>query len=215
MASAATRAAPARPAPSQFRRRLEQGREGQRDQQDRRQQEGVDDEHEAQSERCAEACADQVVAVNAADLAVVQDEDQADVEAGEEEEGQQSRVIKADVLHLIGPGGGVLKLQRVEGVGRDQLVSDGRRDHHGGGEDGAQDHAVAGDGVAEQGDDHAAEGEPGHDDGDDPVAVLRPFRDGEVAGQGVLDPDHPHGDQEERDQGCAGFGSKVRGGGGH
>ena len=181
----------------------EQGAGGQRQQQGRDQQERVQHEHQRQGGRGAGAGAGEVVAVDPADFAGVQHEAEGDVYAGEEEERQQAGVVERDVADLRQPGGLVLQLQGIERIDGGEMKPEGRGQDHRRGQDGQQAGAVAGEGVAEQGQHDAAEREADHDDGDDPVTVFGPFRDGEVTGEGDLVADGAGRHEEQRPEGRA------------
>ena len=130
----------------------------------------------------------------------VEHETQADEQAGEEEERQQRGVVAGDVPDLRLPGRRILQLQRVERIGRGEVVADGGRQHERRRQGRHQRRRPPGERIAPQRQHHAAQREAHHHDGDDPVAILRPLRDGEVARQRGLVSHGGERDEKQRDE---------------
>jgi hypothetical protein len=164
------------------------------------------DGHQPQHEQPARARAGQVDTIDKAEAAWLDDEAQADEQPGQREIRQQDGVIQPDIAELLRHGGGILQLQRIERVPGGQPIATGRRRHQRGRQPGQQHPGMTGEPVARQGDRHAAEREPGQHDGNDPVAILRPFRDGEIAGQRDLEPHRPQRHEEQRGERGTGSG---------
>ena len=70
--------------------------------------ERVQQEHQHQHQRRARPGTGQVEAIDGADPLAVEHEAEADVEAGEEEERQQRRIVQADIDQLRRVGRGIL-----------------------------------------------------------------------------------------------------------